>query len=175
MNEMPRSTWIHSALQRYEQPLLRYVLRFTRDPETARDVVQDTFLKLCTADRTKVDGHLAAWLYTVARNHALNVLKKEGRMETLKEGQAENLPNGKAGPRAVAEHNETQRLVLNILHALPDKQQEACRLKFEDELTYREISQIMGVSLGTVNNLLTAALDTIRQRLKTGNQLAQEV
>ncbi len=62
----------------------------------------------------------------------------------------------------------------DALKGLPEKQQEACRLKFQDELTYREIAQLMGVSLGTVSSLITSALDSIRQQLRAGDHLAQE-
>ncbi len=77
MNRQPRNSkaeWIKKALHRYERPLLRYAARITGNAEAARDVVQETFLRLCSAKREKVEDHLAAWLYTVARNHALNVL-----------------------------------------------------------------------------------------------------
>ena len=58
--ESSRADWVQAALLRYEQPLLRYALRVTADPERARDVVQDTFMRLCQADRSRVDGRLAA-------------------------------------------------------------------------------------------------------------------
>ena len=157
---MEQAQFIRAALERFEQPLLRYAARITGNAEAARDVVQDTFLKLCTADRAKVDGHLAAWLYTVCRNRALNVRKKEARMETLTEGVIERFPAPGAGPEEVATRNETHGRVLEALAALPDAQREACRLKFQDDLTYREIGQVMGKSLGTVSNLISGALST---------------
>ena len=57
--------WVREALARHERALVAYALRFTGNLEQARDVVQDTFVKLCTADYAQVNGHLAAWLYTV--------------------------------------------------------------------------------------------------------------
>ena len=47
-----------------------YATRLLRDAETARDVVQDTFLKLCASEFASIDGHLAEWLFTVCRNRA---------------------------------------------------------------------------------------------------------
>ena len=72
------------------------------------------------------------------------------------------------------ELDETRSFVLEALSVLPENQQEACRLKFQDELTYREISQVMGISLGTVSNLITTALDSVRQQLRARPDLAQE-
>lgn len=166
--------WVDEALRRFEKPLLRYAASITGDVERARDVVQETFLKLCEADRAALDDHLAPWLYTVTRNRALNVRKKEARMAPLLEGQADTLSNGKAGPGEVAVLNETHHLVAQALERLPHNQQEACRLKFHNGLTYREISQVMGVSLGTVSNLIAEGLDTIRLQLRATLTPAQE-
>ena len=62
---------VGEALREYERPLVSYALGITGNLEQARDVVQDTFLKLCNQDPAKLDGHLAQWLYTVCRNRAL--------------------------------------------------------------------------------------------------------
>ncbi|HVW37914.1 MAG TPA: sigma factor, partial [Pirellulales bacterium] len=61
------SDWLRSVVARYEGPLVRYAARITGDAERARDVVQDTFLRLCEQDRAELDGRLAQWLYTVCR------------------------------------------------------------------------------------------------------------
>lgn len=169
-----KAKWIREALERYERPLIRYAARLTGSVDTARDVVQETFLRLCEAERTKVEGHLAAWLYTVARNHALNVRKKEARMHGIPQEKAEARADSAAGPGAAALRSEAHERVNSALRGLPERQQEACRLKFQDDLTYREISQVMGVSLGTVSTLITSALDSIRQQLRAGDDLAQE-
>lgn len=169
-----RADWIRTALERYEKPLLRYATRITGNAELARDVVQETFMRLCAAERAKVEGHLAAWLYTVARNHALNVRKKESRMFHYGESEAVERAGARAGSPAAKPPDEAHLLVFDALKGLPEKQQEACRLKFEDDLSYREISQVMNVSLGTVSNLVAAALDTIRKQLRARGDLAQE-
>ncbi len=166
--------FIRDALDRHEGPLIRYATRFVGDPERARDVVQDTFLKLCAADRHQVEDHVAPWLYTVCRNRALDVRDKEGRMGSLYAVRDEAVQSGGAGPEARAAMGEARRAVLRVLEALPADQQEAFCLKFQDQLSYREIGQVMGVSLGTVSNLITAALGTLRRQLRAGGHLAQE-
>jgi RNA polymerase sigma factor (sigma-70 family) len=158
--------WIEQTLVRYERPLLRYVIRMTNDLDAARDVVQDTFLKLVKADRSKVEDHLAAWLFTVARHRALDIRKKERRMGQLE--SVDIVPDGRAGPLDGAEASETLNRIFEALDALSDDHKEAFRLKFQDQLTYREISQIMGKSLGTVSKLITTALCTVRDRLTVG-------
>ena len=60
--------WVRAAVGRFEGPLTLYATRLLRDVEAARDVVQETFLRLCTQDRAQVESHLAEWLFTVCRN-----------------------------------------------------------------------------------------------------------
>jgi RNA polymerase sigma factor (sigma-70 family) len=170
-----KADWVRAALQQYERSLIRYAARITGNVELARDVVQDTFLRLCETDRVKVDGHLAAWLYTVCRNRALDVRKKEDRMDSLQDGHADSVQSGDPEPSAVAAGNETYGMVLEAVSTLPENQQEAFRLKFQDEMTYREISQVMGISLGMVSRLVATALSDLREQLRGKINLVQEV
>lgn len=176
MNTDPgsKAAWVAEALRQFERPLLRYAAGITGDTEQARDVVQETFLKLCAADRASVEGHLAAWLHTVVRNHALNVRKKESRMAPLLDAYDAFPAPGDWDPGVAAERNEKYRLVADSIRELPPDQQEVCRLRFHNGLTYREISEVMGVSLGTVSNLIAGALDVMRRRLRAGEAPARE-
>lgn len=174
-DRLSNAAWIRKMLLDYEQALVRYAFGITGDLENARDVVQDAFLKLCRANRAKVRDRMPAWLYRVCRNRAFDVRKKEGRMQPLHEEQLADLPSQRPGPSAQAEREESRRLVLAVLNELPADQREACRLKFNDELTYREIGRVMGKSAGTVSSLLAGALNTIRKRLGAGLEPAPEV
>src|SRR6185436_11695746 len=78
-----KAEWIAKVLAQYEAPLLRFATRLLRDGDRARDTVQETFLQLCKQDRATVEGHLAAWLFRVCRNRALDLRRKDTRMETL--------------------------------------------------------------------------------------------
>lgn len=157
--------WIGEAVDRFERPLIRCAVRVTGDLEVARDVVQDTFMKLCDADRAKVEDHLAGWLFTVCRNRALDVLRKEGRMGRLKDSAAVVDRKPGSRPDEGATEAELRRMILEVVEGLSEQEQEAFRLKFQDGLTYREISQVMGKSLGTVSKLMTSALGSVREKL----------
>ncbi len=171
---MSQAEWIRSALERYEGALIRYAMGVTGNLEQARDVVQDTFLKLCTADRQKIGNHLAQWLYTVCRNRALDVRKKEGRMNPLTDVQAKTVASRDPAPSAVAEVNETHRLVLDVLETLPARQRELFRLKIQDGMTYRQISELTGTSVATVCSVVHRAINTIRHRLRDQLDLARD-
>ncbi len=159
-----RAHWIGEALERYQRPLVRYALRFTGDLERARDVVQESFLKLCQADPARVREHLGAWLYTVCRNQALSARRKESRMTPLGEVETKDVSSS-AGPEELLEAGEQVRRVLEELARLPENQQEVVRLKFQEGLRYREISRVTGLSVSNVGFLLHTALKTIRGRV----------
>ncbi len=161
-----RAEWVRQALETYERPLIRYAARFTGELESARDVVQDTFVKLCREDPAKLNGRLAPWLYTVCRNRALDVRKKEGRMQALRQTEAEARPDAAPGPGRRAIAREEHALVLEAVAALPANQQEAFRLKFEHGLTYRDIGRVMNMPLSTVNYTIAQALTAVRTRLR---------
>lgn len=157
-----QEAWVAALLARYEAPLLHRAARITGSMDLARDVVQDTFLQLCLVNRGKIESHLAGWLFTVCRNRALKVRRKEARMILLDKPAADELP-ARHNTLETAVRNETHQRVFAVVDALPKKQQEAFQLKFRDGLTYREISEIMGVSLGTVSNLMADALGAVRR------------
>lgn len=76
----PDARYITQALADHEGALLRYAVRLTGDSEAAQDIVQETFLRLCRADMSKVGDHVSTWLFHVCRNLAVDYFRKESRM-----------------------------------------------------------------------------------------------
>ena len=157
--------WVRQALNDYERPLIQFAYRLTGDRETARDVVQDTFVKLCSTEPAKLNGRLAPWLFTVCRNRAYDVRKKYAREKAYGNGHAEALDLSPA-PDVFAQRHESMRIVFDTLAKLPEKQQRVFRLKFDRGMTYREISAETGMGLATVSSHLHAAMKTIRAALE---------
>jgi len=123
-------------------------------------------MKLCVQDRAALDGRLAPWLYTVCRNRALDVRKKDGRMNTMEPAVVDGRPGNMPAPNVIAMRNENHTALLAAVDRLPEHQQEAFRLKFEHGLTYRQIAQVLGKPLSTVSYTLTGALKTLRTEMK---------
>ena len=157
------AAWIRTAVEQYERPLTAYAANLVNDADRARDIVQDTFLKLWTVDRASVNGHLAAWLYRVCRNRALDVCRKEVRMTTM---QSEKL-EFRESARPPLDHADTEEFgaVMRQLACLPQKQQEAVRLKFQGGLSYQEIATVMDITANHVGVLIHTALKAVRDRL----------
>jgi RNA polymerase sigma-70 factor (ECF subfamily) len=153
--------WIRDAFDCYEGPLVRYAMRLTGNLESARDVVQDTFLRLCRQQRDQVEAHLAAWLFTVCRRRALDVAQKQSRMRPLGSDPDQQLA-AEPMQEAVVERRESAARILGLLQQLPSREQEVVRLKLQNELSYREISRVTGLSVSNVGYLIHVAIRKIR-------------
>jgi RNA polymerase sigma factor (sigma-70 family) len=161
-----RGDWVRAAMARYEGPLLRYAASLTGDLDLARDVVQDTFVRLWRSDPDRLRDGLAAWLFTVCRNRALDVRRKEHRMGRLDDAPAVAVAGLEPDPGALAEVSAAHREVLAVLRTLPASQQEVVRLKFQAGLSYKEIAAATGHSVTNVGYLLHTALTTVRERMR---------
>ncbi|QDV35437.1 RNA polymerase sigma factor [Tautonia plasticadhaerens] len=162
-----RDGWIRAAVERFEGPLTRYAVRVVGEVEAARDIVQETFLKLCGQDRGRVEPHLAEWLFTVCRNRALDVLRKEGRVSRSRDPETRLgvVPAADADPADGQERRDELDRVLRLMAMLPESQQEVIRLRFQEGFSYKEISRITGFSVGNVGYLLHMGLKSLRGRL----------
>lgn len=158
--------WVRAALERHGAALVRYAASITGDEDSARDVVQDTFVKLCAEAPERLDGHLAPWLFTVCRNRALDVQRKMQRMVPLQDSELAGTPDELPNPSAVLEQRETHDLALGLLDSLTPQQREVVRLKFQAGLSYDEIGAVTRLSTGNVGFILHTALKTLRRKLQ---------
>jgi RNA polymerase sigma factor (sigma-70 family) len=145
-----------------QAPLVRYASKLLSDPDRARDVVQDTFVKLMAQPAGAVDGHIVEWLFTVCRNRALDVLRKEGRMKRFEEGEVERVTAAEPRPGRLLEQTETQVAIFQLIDHLPPNQREVIRLKFQNGFSYKEISRITSLSVSNVGFLIHTAVTRLR-------------
>jgi len=170
------TAWLTEILEAHERGLVLYAARITGDIDLARDVVQETFLKLISEDRTSLDGKLPQWLYTVCRHQAIDVKRKEGRMQTASEvellaaSRRVSDPCAASDPLAALQRREHANRAQALVAALPDKQQEAIRLRFTHGLSYRQIAEVMETTVNNVGVLIHAAMKTLRQKLAVAAQ-----
>lgn len=160
-----RATWVMTALDEFERPLVAYSTRLTHDVHGARDVVQEAFLRLCSESEARVGPHVKAWLYTVCRRLAIDELRKERRMDPGGDAVIELRAGREADPAGTAETRDEAARALTLLADLPENQREVIDLKFRHGLMYREIADITGLSVGNVGFLIHTGLQTLRGRL----------
>jgi RNA polymerase sigma-70 factor (ECF subfamily) len=157
-------------LQRFELPLLQYATRITRDRERARDVVQETFIKFQRNGALDREDKAATWLFTVCRNQALNVCRKESRMMYLHEDTLESQEDHQPMPYQRIEEEEATGFLTRIVATLPPRQQEVLRLKFQNDLSYKQIAEITKTTADNVGVLIHTALKTLRHRYREGSK-----
>ena len=147
--------WLQAAVSRFETALTHYAARLVGG-ERAKDVVQDTFVSLCGQRREDVEARLGAWLFTVCRNRALDVLRKEQRLVPL--------DRDRAAP-GLAEVRVEARQALAVLGTLPADQQRVIRLKLQSGLSYKEIAAATGLSVSNVGYLIHVGLKSLRAKM----------
>jgi RNA polymerase sigma-70 factor (ECF subfamily) len=165
----PAEHAVSGVVARLEQPLLRYATRILRDPEVAREVVQDTFLKLWEQRQREaeegverpVDKRLESWLFTVCRNRAIDIKRRGGRVLAFEQP-----------PELPVEPNGEQRCLLGevfeAVDELPEKQRRVLELRYGQHRSYRQIGESEGMSLGYVAYVLNRAVGTVRSRFVVG-------
>ena len=173
-DEPNRAEWMRSVLADHQGPLLRYASRITGDLERARDVVQDTFLRLCRERPERLNSHLTEWLFTVCRNRALDVVRKESKNRRLTEINLSSRPSTEPSPDIAAQRSESASDVFRALDELPANQQEVIRLKFQNDLSYREISRVTNLSVSNVGFLIHTGIKTLRQRVRALEGVSHE-
>jgi RNA polymerase sigma factor (sigma-70 family) len=157
---------IRSAIDQYQGRLIGFAARITGDLDTARDVVQDTFLRLCSQDLDAIGDHLPAWLFKVCRNRAVDVRRKAGPLEPLDDTSNESTHGVSVDPHRLLEQSDNARLALAAIAELPAAQQEVLRLRFQEELSYKEISALTRHSVSSVGFLIHTGIQRVRRRLR---------
>ena len=109
-----------------------------------------------------IQGKLKSWLYTVCRNRSIDVLRKENPMLTSAGEAFENMENASPDPANAMEQKESFEEVLKFLERLPDNQREVIRLKFQGDLSYKEISDVTGLSVSNVGFLIHTGIKRLR-------------
>lgn len=154
-----------AIFRRYYAPLVRYARRITGD--AAADVAQDVFLKLWeNRERLTIEVSLQAMLYTMVRNRALNMNRRQKRVapDVAVEDVLEQRSSERASDFAVAAE-DLEHYLHRWIDDLPPRRREAFTLSRYHGLLHREIASIMGISERTVDTHIVLALRELRRRL----------
>ncbi|MDA3800086.1 MAG: RNA polymerase sigma factor [Kiritimatiellae bacterium] len=160
---------MRQIIRAYESCLLRYAQRFVNDHNSAEDVVQDTFIKLFRSWSSIKDRatNLKSWLYRVAHNQAVDLIRKEQNYRKAMENHGEDLLNKEDNSSDEARKQKKKELVLKQVDKLSPAEKEVLLLRLEEELSYKEISEITNRAVGNVGKLLHRAVGKITRELKT--------
>lgn len=169
--EGPRYATIEECFDALESPLLHYALRWLPSVEAAEDAVQEAFMRLHAQFGDVREPR--SWLYRTVHNLALNQLRRSGRVVPLN-----NPPEGKAGEGPGREWPDPQPppdeelarlerigLVRRGLERLDPRSRELLELKFREDLSYRQISERTGLTVGNVGYLLHHSIKALAAEL----------
>lgn len=161
-----------ALLTRYQSRLYRYLLRLTGNTAVAEDLFQETWLKMIThIHRYDERRPFEPWLYSVARNLAIDHLRKaapESLDEPSETGEARIAQIGADAPGSLERLLEEERrgLLERRLEELPALYREALSLRFEEEMTFEEMAEVLSAPVPTVKSRVQRALSTLRKRMK---------
>lgn len=145
--------------------LFRYTLRILKNEDEAKDVVQETLIKVWNK-RDEMDRleNMEAWCVRVARNLALDKLKSKHN-NSVDIDNAYDLQSSSQSPYSTTEQKDTLKTIHNFINQLPDIQKQIIQLRDIDGFSYQEISDILKQNLNTVKVNLFRARKQVREQL----------
>ena len=163
-------TAFEALIRMHESKVYSLCRRMCRDEDNALEAAQDTFLAVWRGIGSfREDAAFSTWLYRLATNACLDLLrreKKHGGGVSLDDEEVHlDLPDSAPQPEEALERAETQRMVREALHALPDGYREVLLLRETEQLSYQEIAEATGLELGTVKSRINRARLALRNYL----------
>jgi RNA polymerase sigma-70 factor, ECF subfamily len=153
----------------YQQHVIRTCYSLVHDEQEARDLAQEVFIELLdSAGSFRGDAKLSTWIYRIAVNKSLNCLKKQKRRQILgriglrsagpgqQKEEARNIPS-EGGADSALETEELRRVLHFAIGQLTANQKIAFTMHKYEELSYREIAEVMNVSVPSVESLIHRA------------------
>jgi len=168
--EPPQPERIEELFAALESPLMSYALRLVRNTATAEDIVQEAFMRLHKQfNEVREPRH---WLYRTVHNLALNDQRRGANVISWPEepsGQNTTVACEYADPQPLPDEQiarmEGIGLVRLCLETLDARSRELVHLKFDEDLSYKEISERTGLNIGHVGYLLHHALKSLADEL----------
>ncbi len=155
-------------IERYQTPLIHFLRRTLGTDEEVFDCAQDAFLAAYrNLSRYSEEHPFRAWLYTIARNKALDLLRKRRREVPLT--LDENLVDHQPMPEEVLLAKEQATLLAEVLNELPEHYRQALYLRFHQELSYEEIGLVLDVPVSRVKTYLHRGKEKLRKHLERRN------
>ncbi len=163
-------------VDKYKQPVINLIYRTLPDAAEAEDLAQTVFVQVYkSANRYRVTAKFTTWLFTIARNLCLNEIRRRARHPAESLERPQDDPESPArqvqdwrnySPPDALLRNELVEKVQVALAELPENQRSAIVLYQENEMSYEEISQVLGCSLSATKSLIHRGRETLKEKIK---------
>ncbi|MDG5767575.1 RNA polymerase sigma-70 factor [Balneolales bacterium ANBcel1] len=155
------------ALYKHYYPQLgRFLLRYVQEKQVAEDIIHNVLYEIWkNRNRLEARGTLRSYLYTAVRNQALKYLKKEKghlHVDVVDHPEIEHNPDYRDEDIEFVEFREAVR---NALALIPEQRRNIFLMHREDQLTYREIAETLGISIKTVETQMSRTLKFLHKKL----------
>ena len=158
-------------LSRYQGKIFNYILFIVRNQELAEDIFQETFVKAIVTmqqGRYNADGKFGAWITRIAHNLVIDSFRQERNENTISNDETEvdllndvDLCDDNIEVQMV--NDQTLTDVRRLVDALPDSQREVVYMRYYQDLSFKEIAEIVGVSINTALGRMRYALLNMRK------------
>jgi RNA polymerase sigma-70 factor (ECF subfamily) len=160
---------METLLARFESPIYRFGLRMCRDPEDAREVLQETWLAAAqNLGGFRGDAAVGTWLYAIARSFCLKLRHKHGRGGFGGDGgddEAVNVPDPAAWPEEAAADHEIGEALQRAVAELSRPYREVLVLRDVEGLTAPEVAAALGIGVDAVKSRLHRARVAVREKI----------
>jgi RNA polymerase sigma-70 factor, ECF subfamily len=163
-------------LERYQEPLMAYLLRMTSNRAVSEDLFQETFIRVLRGlSKYEERGHFRSWLYRMATNLCIDYFRQQGRRPNVSLDQSVSgdttaslqdiLPDKKAGPERKMREARVEAAIDEAVQKLPETHRQVYLLRTVSELSFKEVAAVMDCPLGTALGRMRDALAKLKQTL----------
>lgn len=171
------SSSFEALINRYKDRVYTYILMIVKNQDLANDVFQDTFIKVMKSLRKKKyedRGSLISWIIRIAHNLIIDHFRKEKRLQTVSNEDQEidlfNSPKfSDSNIEEIIVKKQIENDVKKLLDTLPSEQKQVVLLRLYGDMSFKEISQLTGVSINTALGRMRYALINLRKVIEEKN------
>jgi RNA polymerase sigma-70 factor (ECF subfamily) len=167
---------LKQLITRHQKKVFSYILMSVRNRELAEDIFQDTFIKVINtlkSDNYKEEGKFLQWVMRIANNLKIDYYRKVQRMPVFESNNDFNIFDVLNGTDPSVEQKIiTEQIysdVKNLVQYLPSEQREVLEMRIYDDVSFKDIAEITGVSINTALGRMRYALINIRKLIKEKN------
>lgn len=154
-------------VEKYREPLYYHIRRILILHEDTDDALQNTFLKVWeNISGFRADSSIYTWIYRIATNEALAILRKINREKIIESGVLEYLQNNSMDSSTWFDGDAAYLKLINAVMSLPEKQQLVFNMRYFEQMKYNDISEILETSVGALKASYHHARKKIEELLK---------